>query len=312
MTTPPANGPNVVRTGVHLPNYGGPASAPGVRAIAELIEGAGFDSIWLSDHVVLPDEIRSRYPFSRDGGFFLPAADDWFEWTVTAGYIAAVTQRLDIGIGVAVAPLRHPLLLAKQAATIDRLSGGRMLLGLGAGWLTEEITALGGDPSHRGVALNEGLRLMRAAWTGHAAAGAYGPYELPDGIHCQPRPVRDPLPVYIGGTSRAAARRIARSGQGWYGAGPDGAPTVTNVAAMREKIDKECAAIGRDPAEIEIALRLTVPARQLGTSELADRFAALADAGVDRLSFDLGWKPDTKLMHDRLAALLSAIPTTIR
>lgn len=297
-----------MHTGVHLPNYGAAASVPGVQTMAQLIELAGFDSIWLSDHVVLVENAQSAYPFSSDGDFFQPLDDDWFEWTVTAGYIAAATERVDIGVGVAVAPLRHPLLLAKQVATLDRLSGGRMLLGLGAGWLTEEMTALGADPTRRGVAVDEGLRLMRAAWTGHAAAGTYGPYDLPAGVHCQPTPVRDPLPIYIGGTSRAAARRVARSAQGWYGAGTDGAPTVTDIVAMREKIGRECSAIGRDPAQIEIALRLTVRAHQLGSTELADRLAAYADAGVDRLCFDIGWKPDTERMIDRLGSLLSAVP----
>lgn len=311
MTASPTTSRRALCTGIHLPNYGPPAANPGVRVMAALIEQSGFDSIWLSDHVVLVDDARSAYPFSRDGKLFQPLDADWFEWTVTAGYIAAVTEHVDIGVGVAVAPLRHPLLLAKQAATIDRLSGGRLRLGLGVGWLTEEITALGGDPTRRGAAVDEAIRLMGAAWTGRVPAGTYGRHELAHGVHCRPVPVRDPLPVYIGGGSRPTAKRVARFAQGWYGAGTDGTPTVADVLTMREAIRQECQAIGRDPGDIEVALRVTVSARQLGSSELAERLASYVDAGVDRLCFDIGWKPDVDVMRDRLAALLSTVRVAV-
>lgn len=295
-----------LHTGVHLPNYGDAATSPGVAAMAELAERAGLDSVWLSDHVLLVEGARSRYPFSPDGSFFLPPESDWLEWTVTAGYLAAIAPRVEIGVGVAVLPLRHPLLLAKQVATLDRLSGGRMLLGVGAGWLTEEIEALGEDPSGRGARIDGALELLRAAWSGRPAAGRYGPYDVPDGVHCQPVPVRDPLPVYVGGVSRAAVRRVARYGDGWYGTGPGGIPEVADIGRIRDEIDQECAAIDRDPTEVEMALRLSVPARQLGTAELEQRIGEYVAGGVGRLSFDLGWKPDTELMLERLRALVSA------
>lgn len=299
-----------MRTGVQLPNYG--AGASDIGAMAAVAESAGFDSVWLSDHVVLVANAASRYPFSSDGQFFLEPSEDWFEWAVTAGYLASATHRVEIGVGVAVLPLRHPLLLAKQVATLDRLSGGRVVLGVGAGWLAEEMRALGVDPSGRGVAMDEGLRLLRAAWTGSPVSGRYGRHELPEGVWCRPVPVRDPLPVFVGGGSRGVARRVARWAQGWFGTGLGGSPTVGDVVGMRQMIAQECAAIGRDPAEVETALRVSVRAREIGSGRLAERVRAYAEAGVTRISFDLSWAPDLRAMEGRLADLRAAVASATR
>jgi probable F420-dependent oxidoreductase len=295
---------------VQLPNYGTGASEIG--AMAAVAESAGFDSVWLSDHVVLVADAASRYPFSSDGKFFLAPSEDWFEWAVTAGYLACATHEVEIGVGVAVLPLRHPLLLAKQVATLDRLSGGRIVLGVGAGWLTEEMRALGVEPAGRGVAMDEGLRLLRAAWAGNPASGRYGRYELPEGVWCRPVPVRDPLPVFVGGGSRAVARRVARWAQGWFGSGLGGAPTVDDVVAMRQMIAQECVAIGRDPAEVETALRVSVRAREIGSGRLAEQVRAYAEAGVTRISFDLSWARDPRTMEGRLVELRAAVASADR
>ena len=294
-----------VRAGVQLPNYG--AMAGDIGAMAAVAESVGFDSVWLSDHVVLVENAASRYPFSSDGQFFLAPSEDWFEWAVTAGYLASATHKVEIGVGVAVLPLRHPLLLAKQVATLDRLSGGRMVLGVGAGWLAEEIRALGVEPAGRGVDMDEGLRLLRAAWAGSPVSGRYGRYELPEGVWCRPVPVRDPLPVFVGGGSRRVARRVARWAQGWFGTGLAGAPAADDVAAMRQMIAQECAAIGRDPAEVETALRVSVRAREIGSSRLAERVREYAEAGATRISFDLAWTRDPRTMEARLAELRAAV-----
>lgn len=294
--------PQRLHWGLHLPNYGEAWGAPGLGDMAVLVEQAGFDSVWLSDHVVLVEDVASRYPFSSDGSFFLPPDQDWLEWTTVAGYLAARTSRVEIGVGVCVLPLRHPLLLAKQVATLDQLSGGRIVLGAGAGWMAEEFQALGLDFGARGAAMDGALALLRAAWDGAPPAGQYGPYELLPGVHCRPTPVRSPVPLYFGGESRPAFRRLAEHGQGWYATSVGGGMPLPQLAEMRKRIALACRAVDRDPAEVEIALRLSASSRQLGTPGLREQLLAYVEAGVTRFSFDVAW-PGLDVMPDRLAAL---------
>lgn len=295
-----------LKSGVHLPNYAPWWREVGLETMATLVEEAGFDSVWLSDHVVLVDDARSRYPFSADGGFFAEPGTEWLEWLTAAAFLAGVTSRVDIGVGVCVLPLRQPLLLAKQVATLDQLSGGRVLLGVGSGWLAEEFAALGADFAGRGRAMDGGLRLLRAAWTGEPEPGEYGPWTLPPGVHCKPRPVRGNVPIFIGGDSPAALRRVAMYANGWYGTAAGGDPGPESIVRVRSGIAEQCERYGRDPADIEIALRIAVSGRELDGDGLAGRLAAYADAGVTRLSFDIGWR-NRRALPDRLAALAAAV-----
>jgi probable F420-dependent oxidoreductase len=295
-----------LHSGVHLPNYAPWWREPGIQTMARLVEEAGFDSVWLSDHVVLADDVRSRYPFSTDGAFFTDPGTEWLEWLTTAAFLAGVTERVDIGVGVCVLPLRQPMLLAKQVATLDQLSGGRALLGVGAGWLAEEFEALGVDFAARGQAMDGGLRLLRAAWTGEPEPGEYGPWTLPPGVHCQPRPLRGSVPLFVGGDSAAALRRVAAYGTGWYGSAPGGHLAPERVARVRGRIAEQCQRYDRDPAEIEIALRVAVSRHELAGPGLVERLAGYVDAGVTRLSFDIGWR-GAETLPDRLAALAGAV-----
>lgn len=300
-----------LRSGVHLPNYGPWWREPGIETMARWVEEAGFDSVWLSDHVVLMDDIRSRYPFSSNGKFFLDSGTEWLEWLTTAAFVAGVTERVGIGVGVCVLPLRQPILLAKQVATLDQLSGGRALLGLGAGWMAEEFEALGADFAARGRAMDGGLRLLRAAWTGELEPGEYGPWTLPPGVHCRPRPVRGSVPLFVGGDSPAALRRVAVYGTGWYGTGPGGDIAPERITEVRARIAEQCERYDRDPAEIQIALRVAVSGRELAGDGLVDRLAAYVDAGVSRLSFDIGWR-ERDTLPDRLATLARAVESVRR
>jgi alkanesulfonate monooxygenase SsuD/methylene tetrahydromethanopterin reductase-like flavin-dependent oxidoreductase (luciferase family) len=198
------------------------------------------------------------------------------------------------------------MLLAKQVATLDQLSGGRALLGLGAGWMAEEFEALGVDFADRGRAMEGGLRLLRAAWTGEPEPGEYGPWTLPRGTHCRPRPVRGSVPIFVGGDSPAALRRVAAYATGWYGSTPGGNPSPESIADVRAAIAAQCERYDRDPAEVEIALRVAVSGKELGLGGLAGRLAAYTDAGVTRLSFDIGWR-ERESLPDRLAALAATV-----
>lgn len=268
--------------------------------MAAAIEEAGFD-VWLSDHVVLIEEPRSRYPFSDDGEFFVAPREDWYEFVATAAYVAGVTTTADVCVGVCIAALRHPLELAKQLATLDRLSRGRLRFGAGTGWLTEEFAALGVPSDARGGRLDAVLDLLREAWSGHPSPGQYGPYEVPTGVRSHPTPSRR-VPIYISGSSDASLRRVVTRGDGWLGMAPGGRIEPETVIWVRRRITELCRERGRDPDEIELALRIGVPGRSLGTSEIVERLKELRRAGIERFVADIGWK-GLQDARNRLAAL---------
>jgi probable F420-dependent oxidoreductase len=200
-------------------------------ALARTCEEAGFDGIFLSDHVFVPGQLASRYPYSPDGRPPFDAATEHPEpWAVICA-MAQVTTHLRFGTAVYLAPLRHPLHVAKSVATASVLSGGRVALGVGVGWVREEFDVLGQDFERRGARLEEMIEVMRKVWAGGIVEHHGRFYDLPP-LAMEPRPVA-PVPVWIGGTSPAALRRAARY-DGWIGAGetPQRAPAV--LARLRE------------------------------------------------------------------------------
>lgn len=293
-------------TGVSVPNFGTAWRSVGLDTMARLVEEAGFDDVWLSDHVLLVEGATSPYPYAADRSFFLDPAVEWLDWLASASFLAAATERVRIGVGVCILPLREPLPLAKQIATVDQLSGGRVMLGVGSGWLAEEFAALNVDFASRGARMDASLRLLRTAWTGSPQPGSYGEWELPPGVRCEPTPAQARLPIYVGGDSRPAVRRIAEHGDGWYGAPTGGELPLERIHSVRERIERACETAGRDPAEIELAIRIGVPASRLGTPELAAQIREYAQAGVARITFDLAWKQADE-MRGRLAQLAEAV-----
>ena len=156
----------VLRIGAKVPNSGPLPAALGIGAMAAELERAGFDSLWVSDHVVMPAAISSAYPFAADGKVTWPTDAPYIDAMIALTAIAAATQRARIGTAVLVLPLRQPVVLAKQAASVDVLSGGRLDLGVGAGWLAEEFAALNVPFAGRGERLDEWIKVLRAVWTG--------------------------------------------------------------------------------------------------------------------------------------------------
>jgi probable F420-dependent oxidoreductase len=272
--------------------------------MAALIEEAGFD-IWLSDHLVLIEGAASRYPFSEDGQFFQEADDDWYEFVATAAYLAGVTAKAELAVGVCIPALRQPVELAKQLATLDRLSAGRLRFGVGTGWLAEEFLALGVPFQARGARLDAVLDVLNAVWSGRPPRGQYGPYEIPAGVCCYPTPKR-PIPIYVGGTSNAAVRRVVDRGDAWLGMAPGGRIEPEIILDVEQRIAELCEQRDRDPTEIELAFRMGVPKQLLGTSELVERFAQLRRVGVQRFVLDIGWRdlPDAR---GRLLSLREAL-----
>ena len=274
-----------LRLGAKLPHSGPLPARLGLGAMAARLEAAGFDSIWVSDHVVFPSEVRSRYPFAPDGRVTWPLDVDYVEPLIALAAAGAATSRVELGTSVLIVPMRNPVVFAKQAASIDFLAHGRLVLGVGAGWLREEFEALGADFEHRGEVLDEWLDIARRCWTGTAGPFAGRFYSLPEQVYCRPAPA-EPIPVLIGGMSRAALERAGRSADGWLAQfALDDLPAETvadGLATMRG------AASGR--RDFRVAVRVTGADRRLG--ELAPRLSELEAAGASDVIVDVDWSHD--------------------
>jgi probable F420-dependent oxidoreductase len=196
-----------MRIGAKLPNSG-PLSAD-IPATAAALERAGFDSLWVSDHIVMPETIASPYPF---GSVTWSTDTPYVDALIALALAAAVTTRVRLGTAALVLPQRNPVQLAKQAASIDVASGGRLELGVGAGWLAEEFAALNVPFERRGARMDEWIAILRECWSGRTNARRSDFYDLPEGVLCLPAP--SAIPLLIGGHSPAALRR-ARANDGW-------------------------------------------------------------------------------------------------
>lgn len=289
-----------MRIGVKLPHTGTAVPAPSVAEHARALERAGFDSLWVSDHVVQPEVIESRYPFAADGRATWPTNTPYVEALVSLAAAAAVTERVRLGTAALVLPQRNPVLLAKQVASIDALSGGRVALGVGAGWMREEFTALGMPFDGRGARMEEWITLLRECWTGRPAGRSTPHYDLPPDTIVLPTPAHA-VPLYVGGHSPAALRRAARLGDGWLAqqAVPELDPD--RLASEIATIRTTAAAAGRDPSSLYVALRLVASTGRAG--EVARRIADLGRAGVDEIIVDVDpVDGDARADHDLLRA----------
>lgn len=275
-----------LRVGAKVANFGPEAGL--LTEAAAACEAAGADSLWLSDRVVTVPAPGAAYPFTDDGT--VPWANDtpFVDSVVAMATIAAVTRRAEIGTGVLVLPLRSPLVLAKQLASIDALSGGRVVLGVGAGWMPEEFDLLGIPFAERGPRTDEAVRVLRACWQDEPGAVAGRYYRVPAGLGTRPVPAHT-IPVLGGGMTPAALRRAGRL-DGWYGyiladrlSVPDVAAAMSVVRAARGQRRAQASASGAcAPRDI---LRL------VGSPDLVARAAGdLVAAGITEVVVDLDWK----------------------
>ena len=230
-----------------------------VLKIALKADALRYASIFVTDHVVLPvSAARSVYPYAATGQFPGGARQDYLDPLAMLGYLARATTRVRLGTSVLVIPYRHPLVVAKTLATIDVLSGGRLILGAGVGWLREEFEALGAPPfAERGTVTDEYLRVMRAAWTTDPVTFD-GRYCRIDAVHALPKPAqRAGIPVWIGGHTPAALRRAATLGDGWHPIGlrPPATLTPEEYGAGVKQLHAWAAEAGRDPAAITLTFR---------------------------------------------------------
>jgi probable F420-dependent oxidoreductase len=274
----------VMQLGVKLPHTGLAGPAASIPATARTLEQAGFDSLWVSDHVVLPTTIESFYPFAEDGQATWATDTPYVEALIALAAAAAATERVRLGTAALVLPQRNPVLLAKQAASVDALSGGRLALGLGAGWLREEFDALEAPFDTRGPRMVEWMSVLRDCWTGYPAARSGGHYDLTPGLLCLPVPI-GPLPLYVGGHSKTALRRAGRLGDGWLA--QQAVPQLDPGTLQGEIATVRAAAVeaGRDPDALHVVLRLVESAGRL--DEVARSLGALSAAGVDEIIVDV-------------------------
>jgi probable F420-dependent oxidoreductase len=261
-----------MRLGLHALGIGAGARREVIDAVASAAEASGFATLWSGEHVIMVDRPASRYPYSADGHIAVPAVADWLDPLVGLSFAAAATHEIGIATGVLLVPEHNPLLLAKQAASLDALCGGRLTLGVGVGWSREEFEALGVPFERRGKRAAEYVAAMRALWRDDVASFE-GEFVSFDSVRVNPKPPRDRrIPVVLGGNSDAALRRVAAWGDGWYGFNLDGVDAAGERLATLGELCREA---GRDIGELHVAVALD-------GGEPADA-PALARLGVDEL-----------------------------
>jgi probable F420-dependent oxidoreductase len=247
-------------------NFGSLGDPEAMVRVAKACEDAGLDSVWTGEHVVLPDPQAPPSPATPDTPFLDPS--------VALAHLAAHTKTLRLGTGIIILPQRNPVELAKELASLDVVSGGRLLFGLGAGYLEPEFRALGANFEERGAVTDEAIDVLRALWTQEKPAFA-GRFYAFSGIDAHPRPVQKPHPpIVIGGMSRAAARRAAARGDGWYGFFTNPEITARSLGWIREACDA-----GERPDALG-ALEFSVTPPPGITPDLVKQYAEL---GVDRI-----------------------------
>ena len=248
-----------MQLGIHLPHIGRKAGPDSIRRAAIQAEELGFDDVWVSEHIIVPRD--APYP---------PSANFW-DPVLTLTWAAAFTTRVRLGTSVLVLPLRHPLPLAKELATLQNLSGGRLILGAGVGWLEPEFDALGVPFKQRGRRMDEGIAMMRAVWTQDPVSfdSKWIPAKI-QAMRSQPLPVA-PIPIWIGGSSDAAIRRALRL-DGWHGSRVSPEQAAGVVRRLRAE---------RPGEDFTISIRVNCNAQNV--TGMRDALSAYSDAGIQHI-----------------------------
>ncbi|HYC23405.1 MAG TPA: TIGR03619 family F420-dependent LLM class oxidoreductase [Candidatus Bathyarchaeia archaeon] len=269
--------------GIHLPQIGPSASPSGVIAFAQRAEQLGFDSVWVSDHIVFPSAVAQVF-----GGSLLDPI-------TTLAFVAPMTRRVKLGTSVLIVPYRDPLVLAKMLSSLDVLSGGRVIAGVGSGWLEGEFEALALRFADRGKQTDEYLTILGKAWSDASPTVEHrGAYRTITDVVLAPRPQQSQVPIWIGGNSPVGIARAARFGQAWHPV----RVTPNEVAAGKARLESAANAQGRKPGEIAISARVPLwfsddPTGTTGKSPLigtADELVAVlhryGDAGAGHVVVD--------------------------
>ncbi len=265
-----------MKVGLHIPQVGPFARPEVIAPFAEAADEAGFDSLWVFDHVVLQRNQESKYPYSPDGNLGFPPTMDFIEPMTLMTWVAGLTKRAQIGSSVLVLPMRHPVLHAKMLASMDHLSGGRMILGAGVGWWKQEFEVLGVPFEKRGKRMDECLQLMRALWRDEWVEFRGEFYECVDWTS-NPKPVNGDIPIWLGGESRQQLERVGKYADGWHA-------TAASLGTLRQdfEVAQEAAVkAGRDPAKLSLTIEGGGAIGLEGQEQVAERLAKIAELGVE-------------------------------
>lgn len=288
-----------MRFGFYLPTRGPLATRDSLTTILEQAERLGFGSVMVADHVILPTRIESPYPYTVKGNFV--SESECFEQLALMAFVAGRTSKMRIVSSVMIVPHRNPVYNAKALATIDVLSGGRVTVGVGVGWLEEEFRVLRtAEFKDRGAVTDEYIDIFRALWSGQPVAYRGRFYSF-DEVVCHPRPIQVPgPPIWVGGHSNPALRRVARLGDGWH---PVGATAASPLPPdeLRQKlsaIERMMQAEGRDFSKLEVSYKAPIydggvppPGEQRrlftgGADAALEDIATFQKLGVHELVFD--------------------------
>ena len=288
-----------VRFGFSLQGRGALADRDAITAVARRAEALAFDSIFVTDRLLIPVRSTSAYPYSATGAFPLGPDEPWLEPLTALTYLAAITERIAVGTSVLVIPYRSPVVTAKALATADHLSGGRVILGAGVGWWREEFAALGVPFAERAALTVEYLKLMKEIWTKPRVTFDGRFARVAEAGGTRPHPAQRPhIPIWIGGHSAAALRRVVEVADGWHPLGlrpPVKLYPAEMTAAVRRLRDMAAAA-GRDPKSITITFKAPLkfdPAAGRdrtplsgSPAQIAEDLAAYVAAGVEHVVLD--------------------------
>lgn len=239
--------------GLHALGIGNGSRPEVLASVASRADEVGFATLWCGEHVVMVDEPGSRYPYSDDGKIAVPSDADWLDPLLALSFAAACTTAITLATGILLLPEHSPLVVAKQAATLDVLSRGRFALGIGIGWSAEEFAALGVPFGRRGARTAEYVAAIRQAWTADAAT-FHGEFVHFEHVRVNPKPVRDRrLPVIVGGNTDASLGRVAAFGDGWYGFNLPSSAVPERLGALAE----QCGRHGRDLRTLSVAVSVS-------------------------------------------------------
>jgi len=270
-----------MKFGLMFANAGPFAFPEFLTHLAQTAERVGVESLWTVEHVVIPVGYQSTYPYDPSGKIQAPDQVPIPDPLVALAYVAAITTRIRLATGIVILPQRHPLYIAKEVASLDVLSHGRVILGIGVGWLAEEFDALGIPFDERAGRTAEMVRAMRALWKDEAQPFEGKYYRWPK-VESHPKPVQKPgVPIVVGGHTDLAARRAARYGDGFFPGVAEDDKLKHLLGMMRD----ECKKLGRDPSTIEVSAGRANPD--------ADGVKRLEDLGVSRFMVPPpGYDPD--------------------
>jgi probable F420-dependent oxidoreductase len=281
-----------MKFGLRLPGAGPFAGPEAITAFAQRAEELGFHSLWMTDHIALPTEVATRYPYREDGKFFWAPETPYLDTILVLTWASAATERIELGTSVLIASWHHPVNTAKAFATLDVLNGGRTVVGIGTGWMKEQFEILGAPFETRGARTTEYIKLLKHLWT-EDTIDFHGEHFDFSGFKFYPKPVRKPsIPIWSGGKSTGVLKRVAAAADGWH-------PLYISPEELERKLKElegYLADEGRTLDEITLSARPVTQAKL--DQDTVDHYAGL---GVELLI------ADTSFEHETLAGVLDEV-----